>query len=268
MTFAIDARGLEKVYKGNVAALAGVDLDVKAGDIFALLGPNGAGKTTLMRILTTQIEQTSGQARVFGHDVLRDGAAVRRLVGYVPQEVSVWSDISGYENLLIYAKIYGIPNGERQKLIWDVLDQMDIRDAAHALVRTYSGGMTRRLEIASAMLIRPPILFLDEPTIGLDPLARSNVWKSMTAFRRQFGTTVFFATHYMDEADRYADRIAIFSRGRVMGLGTAASLKASAGPRATLEDVFSKYAGSSFEQEHATESMGEMRKTRQRLGRG
>jgi ABC-type Na+ transport system ATPase subunit NatA len=177
MTFAIDARGLEKVYKGNVAALAGVDLDVKAGDIFALLGPNGAGKTTLMRILTTQFKPTSGEAHIFGLDVVREGGKVRKVIGYVPQETSVWSDINGYENLLIYAKIYGLPSRSRKEVIYNMLESMGLRAAAEQLVKTYSGGMIRKLEIACAMLIRPKILFLDEPTLGLDPAARS--WRPL-----------------------------------------------------------------------------------------
>ena len=166
-------RGLEKVYKGKVAALAGVDLDAKAGDIFTLLGPNGAGKTTLMRILTTQFKPTSGDAHIFGLDVVREGAEVRKVIGYVPQETSVWTDINGYENLFIYAKIYGLPARSRKEVIYDMLDSMGLRAAGEQLVKTYSGGMVRKLEIACAMLIRPKILFLDEPTLGLDPSAES-----------------------------------------------------------------------------------------------
>ena len=227
MTFAIDARGLEKVYKGNVAALAGVDLDVKAGDIFALLGPNGAGKTTLMRILTTQFKPTSGEAHIFDLDVVRDGAEVRKVIGYVPQETSVWSDINGYENLLIYAKIYGLPSRSRKDVIHDMLESMGLRAPAEHLVKTYSGGMVRKLEIACAMLIRPKILFLDEPTLGLDPAARIAVWEKLVSFKEEFGTTVFFSTHYMDEANAYSDEVAIINTGRMVTSGTADELKHS-----------------------------------------
>jgi ABC-2 type transport system ATP-binding protein len=227
MTFAIAARGLKKVYKGSVEALAGVDLDVKAGDIFALLGPNGAGKTTLMRILTTQFKPTSGEAHIFGLDVVHEGAEVRKVIGYVPQETSVWSDINGYENLLIYAKIFGLPSGSRKEVIYDMLESMGLRAVAGQLVKNYSGGMIRKLEIACAMLIRPKILFLDEPTLGLDPAARIAVWEKLTSFKEEFGTTVFFSTHYMDEANAYSDELAIINMGRMVTSGTAEDLKHS-----------------------------------------
>ena len=202
MDRAVEVKNLVKVYGKNVRALDGVDLSVEVGKTFALLGPNGAGKTTLVRILTTQIRPTSGEAFVFGLDVIREGGKVRKTIGYVPQEMSVWTDLSGYENLLIYAKIYGIPRAEREKLLWEVLEKLGMKEAAKGLVRTYSGGMIRRLEIASALLIRPKILFLDEPTIGLDPSARKAVW------------TELFNTHYMDEADLYAEEIGIINAGK------------------------------------------------------
>lgn len=220
---------LVKVYARTLRALDGVTLSVSPGRIFALLGPNGAGKTTLMRILTTQIRPTAGKARVFGLDVVRDGAEVRRIIGYVPQEMSVWTDLSGYENLLIYAKIYGIPRAERSRLLWEVLTKLGMKEAAKALVRTYSGGMIRRLEIASALLIRPKILFLDEPTIGLDPSARKAVWTELKKLKESDGVTIFFNTHYMDEADLYAEEIGIINQGKLVKLGTALELKRSVG---------------------------------------
>jgi ABC-2 type transport system ATP-binding protein len=223
----VDVRGLVKVYQSKTRALDGVDLGIKAGQIFALLGPNGAGKTTLMRILTTQLRPTAGQAFVFGRDVVRKAAEVRSLIGYVPQEMSVWTDITGYENLLIYAKIYGIPAAERKQQVWDALDTMGLTGFAKTLVKTYSGGMIRRLEVACALLIQPKIMFLDEPTIGLDPSARKAVWEKILTFKTEFGTTVFFNTHYMDEADLYSDEIAIIDRGKLVKLGTAEELKQS-----------------------------------------
>ncbi len=226
---AIDVRGLAKVYEGKVRALDGIDLEVEAGKVFALLGPNGSGKTTLMRILTTQLYPTSGEAYIAGVNVIRNGADVRKLIGYVPQEMSVWTDISGYENLLIYAYIYGIPAKSRGEIIWDALDKIGLKEAAKSLAGTYSGGMIRRLEIACAMLIRPRVLFLDEPTIGLDPSARKVVWEELTTFKKEYGVTVFFNTHYMDEADLYSDEIAIISRGKIVKLGTAEELKHSVG---------------------------------------
>ena len=226
---AVETEHLVKVYAGAVRALDGVDLALSAGRIFALLGPNGAGKTTLMRILTTQIRPTAGMARVFGLDVVREGAKVRKIIGYVPQEMSVWTDLSGYENLLIYAKLYGIPRLERPRLLDEVLTKLGMREAAKALVRTYSGGMIRRLEIASALLIRPKILFLDEPTIGLDPSARKAVWTELGKFKEGDGVTIFFNTHYMDEADLYAEEIGIINQGKLVRLGRASELKHSVG---------------------------------------
>lgn len=229
MDLAVEVQGLAKVYNRTVRALDGVDLQVKKGRVFALLGPNGAGKTTLMRILTTQIRPSAGKAWVFGLDVVRDGAKVRRIIGYVPQEMSVWTDLSGYENLLIYAKIYGIPRRERARLLEEVLVKLGMKEAAKTLVRTYSGGMIRRLEIASALLIRPKVLFLDEPTIGLDPSARKAVWTELSKFKEGDGVTIFFNTHYMDEADLYAEEIGIINEGKIVKVGTAAALKRSVG---------------------------------------
>ncbi|MGC8817434.1 MAG: ATP-binding cassette domain-containing protein [Candidatus Hadarchaeum sp.] len=229
MNLAVEVRGLVKIYDHRVVALDGVDLQVEEGKIFALLGPNGAGKTTLMRILTTQIKPTSGEARVFGLDVSRAGAEVRKLISYIPQEMSVWTDISGYENLLIYAKIYGIPPHERKAVIEDALEKMGLREVANDLVKNYSGGMLRRLEIACTILVKPKILFLDEPTIGLDPSARKVVWEELSSIRREYGTTIFFNTHYMDEADLYSDEIAIINQGKIMKQGTAEELRRSVG---------------------------------------
>jgi len=224
---AIEVRQLVKIYAGKVKALDGVDFTVNAGDIFALLGPNGSGKTTLMRILTTQFKPTSGEAYIFGFDVVKNDSEVRKSIGYVPQETSVWTDISGFENLLIYAKIYGIPSIHRKNIIWDALVSMGLDAIANNLVKTYSGGMIRRLEIACAMIIKPKLMFLDEPTIGLDPSARKIVWEKLTSFRKDYGTTIFFNTHYMDEADLYSDEIAIMDKGKMVKFGTASELKHS-----------------------------------------
>jgi len=224
---AIETDRLTKVYDDRVNALDGVDLTVKAAGIFALLGPNGSGKTTLMRILTTQFRPTSGVARAFGHDVVKHDAKVRKIIGYVPQEMSVWTDITGFENLLIYSKIYGVSSSIREKSIWDALQSMGLDEVANGTVKKYSGGMIRRLEIACALLIKPKILFLDEPTLGLDPSARKAVWENLMTFKKEYGTTVFFNTHYMDEADLYSDEVAIINRGRIVKSGTASELKRS-----------------------------------------
>ncbi|MBN2152359.1 MAG: ATP-binding cassette domain-containing protein [Candidatus Lokiarchaeota archaeon] len=220
---AVEARNITKVFSGTVRALDGLSIGVEAGKVFAMLGPNGSGKTTLMRILTTQIKATSGMASVFGLDVSREGKRIRETISYVPQEMSVWTDITGYENMLVFSKIYGIPSSQRKGMIDDALAEMDLAEFADKLVRIYSGGMIRRLEIASALLIKPRLLFLDEPTIGLDPSARKIVWDKVLAFKKELGTTVFFNTHYMDEADAYADQITIISKGKEVASGGPAS---------------------------------------------
>ncbi|MGB8657972.1 MAG: ATP-binding cassette domain-containing protein [Candidatus Zixiibacteriota bacterium] len=225
--FAIEVQGLVKIYDRTLRALDGVNLSVKASDVFALLGPNGAGKTTLIRILTTQLRPAMGTASIFGMDVVKQDAEIRKVMSYVPQEMSVWTDISGYENLLIYSKIYGLPSSHRKKAVEEALESMGMNEAANLLVRTYSGGMIRRLEVACALLIKPKILFLDEPTIGLDPAARKAVWEKILSFKKEIGTTVFFNSHYMDEADLYSDEIAIIDRGKIVTSGTAAQLKDS-----------------------------------------
>ena len=218
-------------------------MSVEAGKVFALLGPNGAGKTTLMRILTTQLKPTSGEAYVSGLDVVRDGSEIRRIVGYIPQEMSVWTDVTGFDNLLIYAKIYRVPSNERSKVIWEVLGIMGLDNVAKNMVKTYSGGMIRRLEIACTLLIRPKILFLDEPTIGLDPSARKAVWEELSSFKKEYNSTIFFNTHYMDEADLYSDEIAIINSGKIVKVGTAEELKRSIGGEVILLSIADDHNG-------------------------
>lgn len=223
---AVDVKNLVKAY-GNMRAIDGIDLKINSGEIFAVLGPNGAGKTTLMRILTTQLKPTEGKACVAGFDTVKKDAEIRKIIGYVPQEMSVWTDITGYENLLIYYKIYGLRSKGRKEAVQKALDEMGLFAVADNLVHTYSGGMIRRLEIACAMLTKPKILFLDEPTIGLDPSARKVVWEKITSFRKDYGTTIIFNTHYMNEADDYADEISIIMKGKIIKSGTAKELKNS-----------------------------------------
>ncbi len=224
---AVEASNVTKVFGKTVRALDGLSIQVETGKVFAMLGPNGSGKTTLMRILTTQFKATSGTASVFGLDVARQGKKIRERISYVPQEMSVWTDITGYENMLIFAKIYGIPSSMRKKMIDDALEEMNLTEFANKVVKIYSGGMIRRLEIASALLIKPRLLFLDEPTIGLDPSAKKTVWDKVLAFKKEVGMTVFFNTHYMDEADSYADQITIISKGKEVVTGGPETLKAS-----------------------------------------
>jgi ABC-2 type transport system ATP-binding protein len=235
---AIEVEGLVKRYGKDFTALNGVDLSIESGKVFALLGPNGAGKTTLMRILTTQLRANAGVARIFGLDVEREGDRIRRLISYVPQEMSVWTDITGRENMIIYSKLYKVPSEGRRQLIDELLSDMGLMDFADRMVGKYSGGMIRRLEMACALLVKPSILFLDEPTIGLDPSARRTVWDKITHFKKVYGSTIFFNTHYMDEADLYSDEIAIINQGKVVIKGTTGELKHSIGEsvRLTLAD--------------------------------
>jgi len=214
------------VYNNSFTALNGVDLEVHQGEVFSLLGPNGAGKTTLMRILTTQIKPSSGVAKVFGYDVLTQGSKVREIIGYVPQEFSVWTDLTAYENLRVYSRLYNI-NDKRK--IYELLDFMDLSDFSNKTVKTFSGGMIRRLEIACALLTEPKVLFLDEPTIGLDPAARQNVWKRLKGLNDEKGITIFFNTHYIEEAELYSKRVAIINKGKVIKVGKVEELKKDLG---------------------------------------
>lgn len=231
----------------DVLAVDDFTIGVDEGEVFGLLGPNGAGKTTVIKMLTTLLVPTSGEASVAGHSIRRASGAVRRAVGYVPQMLSADGQLSGYENLLIFAKLYDIPRREQRTRIEDALKFMGLGDVAHSLVRTYSGGMIRRLEIAQSMLHHPRVLFLDEPTVGLDPSARRAVWEHIAELRERMSMTIFLTTHLMEEADSLCRRVAIMHRGRVAALDTPAALKASLGtPGATLDDVFIHYAGDSL----------------------
>lgn len=222
----------------SLVAVDHLEFSAAAGSIFGLLGPNGAGKSTLVKMLTTLLPPTSGTALVAGFDIVQRPADVRRNIGYVAQMLSADGDLTGYENLLISAKLYGIRGKERQARITEALEFMSLTEAAAKRVKHYSGGMIRRLEIAQSMLHRPAVLFLDEPTIGLDPVAKRSVWEHIRELREHFGTTILMTTHDMEEADGLCDRVAIMHQGHIASLGTPAELKAQAGPEATLNDVF------------------------------
>lgn len=239
----IETKGLTRRF-GSFTAVDGVDLSLQEGEIFGLLGPNGAGKTTLIKMLTTLLPPTSGEGRVAGFDIVKDANDVRRVIGYVPQLLSADGTLTGYENLLIFAKLFDLPLQQREARIARLLAMMGLEDAAGKLVKTYSGGMIRRLEIAQSVLHEPRVLFLDEPTVGLDPLARRSVWEHIRKLREELSTTILLTTHYMDEADDLCQRIAILHRGQVAAIDTPASLKASLnGGHATLDEVFAHYAG-------------------------
>ena len=223
----IAAEQLVKRY-GEIEAVRGIDLQVRAGEIFGFLGPNGAGKTTTINILCTLLRATSGRATVAGIDVDHDPAAVRRRIGLVFQDPSLDDQLTGRENLEFHAFVYSVPAALRKQRIAEVLELVDLSDRAGSLVRTYSGGMRRRLEIARGVLHHPHILFLDEPTLGLDPQTRRHIWSYLQDLRRREGITMFMTTHYMDEAE-YCDRIAIIDQGRIVALGTPDELKALVG---------------------------------------
>jgi len=238
----LETKSLTKRF-GTLVAVDQVSISLSPGEMFGLVGPNGAGKTTVIKILTTLLAPTSGDAWVASHDVVHHAAQVRRVIGYVPQLLSADGSLTGYENLLIFAKLYHIPRGEREGRIRDALSFMGLAEVSDRMVREYSGGMIRRLEIAESMLHRPRVLFLDEPTVGLDPIARKAVWDHIQRLRSDFGTTILLTTHYMDEADELCDRVAIMHLGRIAAIGTPTELKATVGEGATLDDVFVHYSG-------------------------
>jgi ABC-2 type transport system ATP-binding protein len=243
---AVRTRALTRIF-GTLTAVDHVDLSVPAGSIFALLGPNGAGKTTLMRMLTTLLPPSSGEAKVAGYDVVSEAALVRQHIGYVPQALSADPDLTGYENLLIFAKLYRVPSSERRQRIDEALHFMGLEEASDALVRHYSGGMTRRLEIAQSLVNRPQVLFLDEPTVGLDPTARHTVWEHVRSLRQHWETTIFMTTHYMEEAEALCHAVAFVHQGRIVKTGTPQALKAEIGEGATLDDVFLRLTGGTLQ---------------------
>jgi ABC-2 type transport system ATP-binding protein len=251
---------------GDVTAVDGLSLHIRHGIIFGLLGPNGAGKSTTIKMLTTLLEPTSGTATVAGHDIVKAPAAVRRNIGYVPQLVSADGALTGYENLNLSARLYGISRGERKQRIEEALTFMGLQDAARRLVKTYSGGMIRRLEVAQAMLHRPAVLFLDEPTVGLDPVARQNVRDRLLELRRDFEMTVLISTHAMDEADELCDELAILHLGKVAAVGNPTELKAAVAPDATLEEVFVHFAGATIQEAGNYRDIRQARSTARRLG--
>jgi ABC-2 type transport system ATP-binding protein len=224
---AVETEGLHKRY-GDVHALRGIDLRVGTGSVFGLLGPNGAGKTTAVRILTTLLQPDEGSARVAGLDVVRAAAKVREQIGLAGQYAAVDENLTGFENLEMVGRLYHLGRREARSRARELLADFDLSEAADRLVRTYSGGMRRRLDLAAALVARPPVLFLDEPTTGLDIRSRIGLWDAMEALVAG-GTTVMLTTQYLDEADRLADRIAVIDQGLVIAEGTPNELKARVG---------------------------------------
>jgi daunorubicin resistance ABC transporter ATP-binding subunit len=224
---AIRAEGVRHSF-GDVVALDGLDLAVEAGTVFGLLGPNGAGKTTLVRVLSTLLRPTAGRARVLGHDVVTEPLAVRRRIGLAGQFAAVDAELTGRENVEMVGRLYRLTAAETRARAAEVLERFGLTDAADRRVATYSGGMRRRLDLGASLIGRPPVILLDEPTTGLDPRTRQELWNTVDELRRE-GTTVLLTTQYLEEADRLAQRIAVVDHGRIAAEGTAGELKATVG---------------------------------------
>jgi len=253
---------------GDHLALDGIDLCVERGEIFGLLGPNGAGKTTTIRIANTLLPVQEGRIEVLGFDVSRSKMAVRRRIGYVPQQLSIEAALTGRQNVTWFARLFDVPRTRRREQVADALELMGLTESADRLAGTYSGGMVRRLELAQALVNRPELLVLDEPTVGLDPVARDGVWQRVAELRESTGMSVLLTTHYMEEADLLCDRIALLHLGRVEAIGAPDDLKRSLGPEATLEDVFRHYTGNELDdQGEASPSIRSIRTTRRTAGR-
>jgi ABC-2 type transport system ATP-binding protein len=231
---AIEVRGLVRDFKGGIRAVAGIDLEVASGEIYGFLGPNGAGKSTTVHMLTTLLPPTAGSARVGGFDVVRQGPEVRRTIGAALQEAALDPLLTGREHLKLQLALHGIPRAERPARTDALLERVGLRLAADRRIGGYSGGMKRRLDLALALAHRPRILFLDEPTTGLDPQSRSALWDEVVRLKRDEGVTVFLTTQYLEEADLLADRVGIIDHGRIVAEGTPTSLKAEIG-RPTVE---------------------------------
>lgn len=246
---AIVVEGLEKAYK-DVRALDGIRFTVRAGEVFGLLGPNGAGKSTTVRILSTLTRADAGTASVAGHDVAREPAAVRRAIGYVSQASGVDRDATGHENILLQGRLQGMRGADLERRANELLERFGLADKASALVKTYSGGMKRRLDVAMGLVHRPQVLFLDEPTTGLDPEARAAMWEELERLAGEERLTVLLTTHYLEEADRLAQRVAIVSRGRVVTEGVPDDLKRQLRGDAVTVELYEAAA------EHATTTVG------------
>ncbi|GER91045.1 multidrug ABC transporter ATP-binding protein [Dictyobacter vulcani] len=266
MTAIIEVSHLVKKF-GDYAAVNDISFEVARGEVFGLLGPNGAGKSTTIKMLTTLLNPTSGQASVDGFDIIHQTTAVRHSLGYVPQALSADGNLTGYENLLIFAKLYDLPRAGRDARVKEVLSFVGLTDAGSQLVRHYSGGMIRRLEVAQALLHQPHVLFLDEPTVGLDPIARQAIWEHLMQLRAESNMTIFLTTHSMEEADSLCTRIGIMHRGKIAAIGTPAELKAVVGgEQVTLNDVFVHFAGDALESGGSYRDASRARRTARRLG--
>ena len=250
---------------GDVQAVRGISFAVCPGEVFGLLGPNGAGKTTTIRVLTTLLRPTAGRAEVACHDVVREGLAVRQAIGYVPQAISIDGALTAHENLEFYGRVTGVARRERRERIDQAVEAMALDTFLDRLGRTLSGGMLRRLEIATALLSLPEVLFLDEPTLGLDPTARRVVWDRLELLREEAGTTILVTTHQMEEAERQCDRLAIMNLGSIVAIGSPEELMQQF-EAPSLEDVFTAATGGTLEEGGSFRDVRATRKRSRRLG--
>ncbi len=254
---------------GPQVAVNELDLAIGPGEVFGLLGPNGAGKTTTIRMLTTLLKPAAGSISVFGTDVAAHPIRVRRVLGYVPQALSADANLTGQENVELFARLFDVPRKVRKARVAGALEAMGLTEAATRLAGTYSGGMIRRLELAQALINAPRLLVLDEPTVGLDPIARGVVWEYIARLRQSHGMTVLMTTHYMDEADANCDRVSLMHRGKIRATGSPAGLKGTLGDGATLDDVFRHYTGDALggqPEEGGMRDVRRARRTARRLG--
>jgi ABC-2 type transport system ATP-binding protein len=258
---AIDCQHLTHRY-GQFTAVDDLRLQVDCGETVGLLGPNGAGKTTVVRVLTTLTPVQSGEVHIFGLDSRRHTMDIRHNIGYVPQQLSIEAALTGRQNVELFARLYDVPRRQRSDRVDEALDAMQLLDVADGPAGTYSGGMVRRLELAQALVNRPSLLILDEPTVGLDPIARDSVWAQVDRMQEEFGMTVLLTTHYMQEADVLCDRVALMHHGQLQAVGSPTELKQTVSPDATLEDVFRHYAGSDLGEDTSRTGFRAVRSTR------
>ena len=253
---------------GDYTAVKDLSLVIEAGECFGLLGPNGAGKTTTIRLLNTLLPLQGGDVSIFGFDVRTQAMAVRRLLGYVPQQLSIEGALTARENVSWFARLYDVPRSERRRRVDEVLEMVDLADVADRVASGFSGGMVRRLELAQALVNRPSLLVLDEPTVGLDPVARDSVWTRVTEMQKQYGMTVLLTTHYMEEAEALCDRVALMHRGELRAVGSPSGLVAELGPDTTLDDVFRHFTGDSLtaDEKGGLRDVRSARRTARRLG--
>ena len=266
MTQAVDCEDLSYQFATHLA-VDRVNLAIAPGEMYGLLGPNGAGKTTTIRMITTLLTPATGSVRVFGIDAAARPMLVRRVIGYVPQALSADANLTGTENVELFARLFDVPRRSRKQRVADALDAMGLTEAAGRLAGTYSGGMIRRLELAQSLISAPRLLVLDEPTVGLDPIARGVVWEYIAKLRTEHQMTVLMTTHYMDEADAYCDRISLMHRGKIRVTGSPAELRAGLGDDATLDDVFRHYTGDTLKTTPEEGGMRDVRRSRRTASR-